>query len=122
MGAVSKKARRNQYRSAMERYYWYKAAGICPRCLKYSVPGMVYCADCYEKNRRHATEKDPDHAKKNAYAKERRAKLKAEGLCVDCGKRKAMDGRIRCAKCHATAQDSRIKYKIHQRTLKGESQ
>jgi len=119
MSAVSKAAREHQYKTAMERYFWYKDAGICPRCLRYSEPGKVYCKACYEKNRRKAAERDPTGEAKAKYMRERRARLKAEGICTDCGKRPAMEGKTRCMKCMERAQDSRIKYNIHQRTLKG---
>lgn len=122
MGAVSRQARLNQYKTAMERYHWYKEAGICPRCCtRYSEPGMVYCKACYEKNRRKAAERDPTGKVKAQYMRERRARLKAEGICTDCAKRPAMEGKTRCKKCMERAQDSRIKYNVHQRTLKGEA-
>jgi len=118
MSAVSKAAREHQYKTAMERYFWYKDAGICPRCLANSEPGKVYCKGCYDKMYRKAAERDPTGEKKNQLARERRAWRKANGICTDCGKSRTVEGKVRCRRCEAKARDSRIKYNIHQRTLK----
>lgn len=105
MSAVSEWARTNQRQRNRESYKWYKDRGICPQCKKmYCRPGKVYCDECGKKRRKATAARD-----NSAYCKERREKLKAQGLCVSCGKL-AVKGRVLCAACarrNAEAQQVR---------------
>lgn len=42
---------------------------------------------------------DERHAKMRAYNKERVEFLKEKGICIDCGKERAMFNRVRCPEC-----------------------
>jgi tRNA(Ile2) C34 agmatinyltransferase TiaS len=50
--------------------------------------------------------------KRKAYSRERRERLKAAGLCVDCGGEKAAKGKTRCKKCEMKMKESRQKWEI----------
>lgn len=87
-----------------DNYNFYKAHGICTYCTKErAVPGKTLCEDCLEKKRvreRKRYENNPDlkeiHKKnfqKFYYGK------KEEGLCVNCGKKKAYNGSVFCYEC-----------------------
>ena len=105
-------------RENKERYNWYKERGICTTCGRTWVePGHVRCKACESKIKVYH---DRDREKRN----ERRAALRqeriAKGLCTECGKRPATEGMRMCPRCRAMRNDSTRKYKIHQRTLKGD--
>lgn len=94
-----------------ERYQWLKTHGYC---VKYgsekAFGGRVCCADCLYKMQMRAiqyAESSPDaeerrkrhNARQAEWARQRRARRKAAGICVCCGKREALDGRTRCERC-----------------------
>jgi hypothetical protein len=116
MGTKSEAARRKNNETRSEEYYWYKSRGICPRCGRgYAEPGRVYCGPCYKRIKAQKDRNDPGREKRNAYNRERRARLKAAGICVDCGKRKAATGKTRCITCERKVKESREKWNIRQR-------
>ena len=49
-----------------------------------------------------------------AYGKERYHRLKKEGICVDCGKREAVNG-VRCTTCRLLNNYRRRQYKDYDR-------
>lgn len=101
----------NEIRSEM--YYWYRAHGICPYCgVRDPEPGRVLCLPCKRRIKTLRERKDPGNVKHNEYGRERRARLKAAGLCVDCGKAKAEEGRTRCQRCEERMKESRKKWEI----------
>lgn len=66
--------------------------GRCMRCGGERVPGYKKCQKCL----------DYMHSRKRENAdrcKERREGLIERGMCVDCGKRAALAGRVRCKIC-----------------------
>lgn len=79
--------------------------GRCIECGKvdsYTMNGRCYCFECNEKR----NERRREQYKKNKEAflgptRERRAKLKEQGICPECGKRKAEKGKVRCSVCLA---------------------
>ena len=96
-----------------ESYHWYKAHGICNYCKQaYAEPGRVYCARCYRQMRVRQEINDPGRKKRSAYNIERRARLKAAGLCVDCGRVDAMPGFVRCPKCRKKNAEQSMKYNL----------
>lgn len=122
MAAVSEeaKARRKQYQ--LDRYRWYREHGICARCYKtWADPGHAYCAACAKKAKAYQRRKDPDGSQNRARCQERRDKLRLAGMCINCGKRKAVQGNCICGKCADRCADSAVKYRIRHQTLKGES-
>lgn len=90
-------------------YNWYKTLGICPMCRK-KKPALdhVICLECMsdasEKNRKRrerltAEQRHAESQRAVEYKRQRRERRKAEGVCVECGKRPPKEGRIRCAVC-----------------------
>lgn len=117
--AKSKEAIEHNLELHRESYRWYTGNGICWRCkTAYAEPGRIYCKSC--KRRIHAMQerRDPGRVKRNAYNAERRARLKAAGLCVECGKIKAVEGKTRCFTCERKIEESRQKWEITQKIKK----
>lgn len=87
-----------------ERYYWYKAHGICVSCGQAdAAPGKVKCEECAAKvaDRSMAAYYRKREERKEAMRRrqrERYAKHRTEGLCTDCGK-KASAGKRLCLDC-----------------------
>ena len=114
MAAISEYARKRERQRNKDIYNWYKSKGICPRCkTQYAAPGRVHCEKCIVENRARVRKFFGEY---NATkCKERRERLKAQGLCVCCGK-PAVESRVLCVKCarrNAEAQQvKRIKNKI----------
>lgn len=115
MAAVSKEAKERHERLHNELRQWYKEHGLCPRCKEPSEPGRVYCKSCMAVIRARQDMRDPGHEKRNAYSRERRAKLKAAGMCTYCGKNKAVDGQVLCPKCKKKNAESQLLYNIRRR-------
>ncbi len=115
MSARSEAAMQRHRQLWHENYEWYKAHGICPGCrLRWNAPGKVHCEQCLKETKQRKRRMDPDGGKQRAYNVERRARLKAAGLCVDCGRNEVLD-RVRCPKCLAKARESRTAWEIRQR-------
>lgn len=116
MGAVSERAKANKRKADKERREWYKSRGICPRCkTKFCKPGYVHCEDCISKYLIDKRRRDPTGEKEKAYCKERYQRLREQGICPVCGKRKAEDGVRVCAICRQATLDSKRKSSIIQR-------
>ena len=106
-----------------ELYRWYVDRGICFYCKKaYAEPGRTYCKKCLQRKLAMNERRDPDRVKRNSYNRERRERLKAEGLCVDCGRRPAVEGQTRCPVCaqkkRESEQVSRIRKRIEKKAMK----
>ena len=88
-----------------ELYYWYKSHGICYNCkIRPVEEGKARCLVCkmdlrerQKTYRDNMTEDQRDKMRKAT--NDRKARLRAAGQCVDCGKRPAANGRIRCSVC-----------------------
>lgn len=75
------------------RYEELKRAGVCTRCAKREAePGQTMCIECEAKNRQKTARRyNSDEAyreKQSARMRERKARFRAEGLCLDCGGRR----------------------------------
>lgn len=106
-------------RENKERYNWYKERGICTTCGRvWGEPGHVRCKACENKIKAYH---DRDSEKRKERKAAQRQERIAKGLCTECGKRPATEGMRMCPRCRAMRNDSTRKYKIHQRTLKGEA-
>lgn len=105
-----------------EEYVWFKEHGICPICGKTkAAPGKVSCDACLEKHRKsdRVRYKNKDRAQVNAYQKERRERLKADGMCSRCGQRKAENGKTMCLECAIKYRRwNRERYSRHSRHYK----
>lgn len=97
-----------------------KEHGLCSRCgRETALPGLTICLACKEK-KIHSYKAMPlaDTRKREnaASMKQRYDRLKAQGICVICGKRKVDDGLVRCHDCRLQANlNSRQAYKKRER-------
>lgn len=92
-----------------ELYAKFKARGICPKCGKEEAAyGRVHCPNCLDEmavcqmiRRANLTEeqKKQEKAKALKWAKVRYRRLREQGICVRCGKRKAQVGKAKCFRC-----------------------
>ena len=97
MAAVSEYARKRERERNREIYAWYKEHGICPRCKRtWAAPGRVCCEECLKEKRIETMKFGGEYNARKC--KERRERLKAQGLCVRCAK-KAEPGKVLCTKC-----------------------
>ena len=92
-------------------YEYYKSRGICPWCKDKDIrpaPGHVYCPNCLDQMalmqmslRDNMSEEEYEEVKKKMREnnKSRYARLKEQGICPQCGKRKARPGMVFCAYC-----------------------
>lgn len=93
----------------MNDYQWYKAHHICVRCHRNdATKGMVTCLDCREKEHEYDRQRKqkalanetPEHkAERVRKVRERVERLKAQGVCIWCGKHKALSGKQHCLEC-----------------------
>ena len=91
--------------------------GICPVCQKNKLFGSEkQCIDCREKAYKRRKELTPEqkekhYAKVREYAHKRTAERIEKGICTKCGKRKATEGKRRCAICREKDnQYARLRY------------
>lgn len=92
-----------------ERREFYKAHGICCQCgREKATKGRSYCLNCLDKisisgYKYRATwseEKKAEYLKRAAkHHKRLYNERKAAGICVDCGKKKVEENRVRCGIC-----------------------
>ena len=100
-----------------ELYEWYKSKGICPHCGKdKAVKGKIHCVNCLEtfavsqmirRSKLTEEQKQYEHDYCIAHHKKQYQKLKAQGICTKCKKRKASPGKVKCSIC--LAKDARYK-------------
>lgn len=85
--------------TAKERYHRLKSEGRCTCCgklLEGEDKNYVTCRECrIEKSKKR--QKYEEKRKQNY--KDRKKRLKEQGLCCACGKRKAVDGKTMCETC-----------------------
>lgn len=117
MAVLSEEAKARKREYWRERYQWYRSHGICFRCYGWAEPGSAYCKDCKNKERIRLKKKDPDGSINRQRCKERRERLKAEGRCVNCGK-KAVPGQVLCATCKGKHKESNQVCDIRDRIAK----
>ena len=88
-----------RYEANRERILWYKQHGICYWCGHEDAVIAGLCGECYENYKRCYTHyQEQNREIVNARNREIRARRKAAGLCVDCGK-PAIPGRTKCRQC-----------------------
>lgn len=75
-----------------------KSLGLCVRCGKNEIfEHENYCPEC--KARMAEADSRRDRTARNEYERIRRERLKAEGICPDCGKNKPEEGYVTCREC-----------------------
>jgi NMD protein affecting ribosome stability and mRNA decay len=87
----------------MGRKEYYMSRQRCIRCGKqdaYTMSGHQHCYECTEKNQE-ACKKTyyKHHEDRKKVMRERYERLKAEGMCVECGQKKARPGKVMCERC-----------------------
>ena len=88
--------------SSKETEVWYRQHGICYWCGQEDAVIAGLCGECYEKRRLYNKRYWAEHREQLvAKQRERYQRNKAEGLCVQCGKRPACEGRVMCMRCRA---------------------
>lgn len=105
------------YNAKLDRQ-WLAAHGICQRCRTEAVEsGYTLCLACRmderERTRQYQKRRRGDETTRNALnqkLRERYEARKSAGLCVDCGKREAQSGRVRCTHCLAYMRRHKHKY------------
>lgn len=88
-------------------YFWYKNHHICVEChSEEAAPSASRCPSCLAKCRERERVAAESRRKQEGYREwqkqyyhARRKRLKDNGLCTKCGKRKAREGRLTCAIC-----------------------
>ena len=108
----------------MNDYQWYKAHHKCVRCHRNdATKGMVTCLDCREKEHEYDRQRKskalanetPEHKVVRVLKmKERRERLKAQGICIACGKRRATHG-AHCLECWLKQKRSNLESKRRRR-------
>lgn len=92
-----------------ERRKWLIEHGICANCGQQDAePHKRLCFECAEKNRKRAEKyranlsserKEEIKEQKKIHQKQRRERLKEQGICACCGHRKAMPNKTMCVEC-----------------------
>lgn len=81
-----------------ERYWFLKQRGLCTGCgRERAFNGRVLCPSCMERRAEDDAHRDREYLARKA--KERADRLRAAGICRDCGKRPVREGRTRCPEC-----------------------
>lgn len=110
-------------KSKREMRYKFREEGRCTECGKidsYTIAGRAYCFECNEK--RNLRRREQYKKNKEAFlipTKARRTRLKEEGLCTDCGKRKAEKGNTRCSVCLAKRRNYQSKKNRESSSMRG---
>lgn len=109
----------SNYERDKERRELLKASGLCPRCgRKIYDKNYITCEICRAKASRRDWA-DVSEDKKAKYSETRKAKYNAlidSGTCVDCKKKPAAGGLVRCNICNSKAK--RVSNKYFSRTAK----
>ena len=83
---------------ARDAYQYFKGRGICVEChQRKAINGRVKCEVCTERRAADDVQRDKDALRRKA--KERAERLKAQGICRDCGKRPVKGNSSRCEEC-----------------------
>lgn len=97
------------------KYYERKEAGICVRCGKNKISSSkstVFCDACFTRIKE--VRKPLSQEQKDAANKRQRDNydfLRSNGICVCCGKEKAVHGKCVCEKCRIKRLELAKKYK-----------
>lgn len=86
---------------AKAEYWFWRNRGRCVRCHCQDALTMnrrKFCGDCRDANNQYQREHRNNEASRTVM-KEHYYRRKAEGKCVDCGKRPATGGAVRCQMC-----------------------
>lgn len=110
-----------------EHYALIKSMHRCPRCREKVYGDEVFCIDCKpilaeKTNKRYQNNKEKIQVRKNQMKKDNRKKLKEQGICTYCGKRKADNEYVTCGICRAKLRERKIRFCVgiqEQRRVQG---
>lgn len=105
---------------SMDSNYWaYRSRNVCPRCgVRSAAPGRARCEICLAKNAEASAQYRKTHtdAGKADRERARKARRKADGVCVRCGKGKPWDGTQMCMECAVKERKYQREYpRVYQR-------
>lgn len=95
---------------ANEQYWFYVEHGICPRCKKQkALPNRRYCGDCLHKLSEEQIQRYHRMTENNLRQINKRLRIryqerKSKGICVTCGKKRAITSEVRCLECKEKAR------------------
>ena len=108
-----------------ENYKLYKEHHICVRCGQEDAErNHILCLNCMMKSREYALNYTKKHKKEiqeksRIRSKDRYIRLKEQGICTSCGKRKTIDGKVLCRNCSARVNHrNRQKYLLNVYAIK----
>lgn len=93
----------------MNKHYYIKI-GICPHCHKNRLFGEEKsCPECRAKSTEYALKRNRIEYNKNhaEWARKTYVERKSKGICVRCGKRRAINGETRCSICKGKDETTR---------------
>ena len=105
-GGMCEKCKEKQRIRRIENRKYAIAHHICPRCGRNKVLIGKSCSDCLQKQSDYREKnKDEINSKNAIYYKDRYERLKLEGICTKCAKRKAMTNKTMCSICLGRKRD-----------------
>lgn len=92
-----------------DEYHFYKSIGICTRChKKQAEPNKVLCMECADADNERCRNKRLEKLEyKRKSDLEKYKKLKEDGICTYCKKRKSESGKTKCGYCLAKLRNKR---------------
>lgn len=121
-----RKCREKKLTEQKETYEWLKEKGICVHCRKKKAFGKnILCADCLEKStlrgaKYYQEHKSEKNEKNKALARIKYREHKEQGVCVRCGKRNAVPGKVLCSQCNAWVKTYQNEHYIKKAPLKAD--
>ena len=93
--------RAKQRQQTAEKRAALKKMGFCVDCGSNRIYGSEnICPECAAKKYIQNRQRPKDKERDRQYQHDRKERLKAAGICVKCGKRKAESGKTRCQQCN----------------------
>lgn len=103
--------------SSKELYLFYKSHGICVKCgQNKALKDHTLCGECTYKNnelavKRYRKQTEEQKEVHNKYLRELRRKRIENGICIQCGSRKALQGLQLCMECRLKAMRNKARLK-----------
>ena len=99
-----------------DRANYMKKVHRCIRCGKqdaYTLAGKQRCYECVEKEKQRCKEYNERHKEETKKrVKERYERLKSQGICTVCAKRKARSGKVLCLSCAIKCSENTKRYNL----------
>lgn len=93
--------REKQRKQTAEKRAVLKKMGFCVECGSNRIYGSEnICPECAAKKYILNRQRQKDNERNRKHQHDRKERLKAVGICIKCGKRKAESGKTRCQQCN----------------------